>query len=88
VEALRIADRVEVEELPTAERRTRCCLYVAHANALRRDDAAAVAFLLEAERHSPGTLRYQVLAHELVRVLLGRERRSRTPGLTRLPWST
>jgi hypothetical protein len=81
VEALRIADTVEVDELPYAGRRARVLIDVAHAYALRRDDGAAMAVLLEAERHSPEGVRYQVLAHELVRVCLGRERKSRTPGL-------
>ncbi|MGH8901214.1 MAG: helix-turn-helix domain-containing protein [Egibacteraceae bacterium] len=81
VEALRIADTFDVEELPTPERRARVLLSVAHAHALRRDDAAAVAILLEAERHAPEVVRHQALAHEIVRTLLHRERRSRTPEL-------
>jgi transcriptional regulator with XRE-family HTH domain len=81
VEALRIADGVEVDELATPDRRANFCLTVAKAHELRRDDGAAVAQLLEAERHAPEIVRYSVLAHELVRVCLGRERKSRTPGL-------
>ncbi|MGH8900105.1 MAG: helix-turn-helix domain-containing protein [Egibacteraceae bacterium] len=81
VEALRVADRVEVDELPTAERRARFCVYVARAHALDRNDAATVGLLLEAERHSPEEVRYSVLARELARVCLSRERRSLTPGL-------
>ncbi|MGH8895763.1 MAG: helix-turn-helix domain-containing protein [Egibacteraceae bacterium] len=81
VEALRIADGVEVDELTSAALRARFCVHVAQAHMLRRDDAAAVALLLEAERHSAETVRYSVKARELVRVCLGRERRSRTPGL-------
>jgi transcriptional regulator with XRE-family HTH domain len=81
VQALRIADTFDIDELPTPERRARVLLSLAHAYALRRDDAAVVAVLLEAERHAPEVVRHQASAHELVRVLLGRERRSRTPGL-------
>ncbi|MGH8903300.1 MAG: helix-turn-helix domain-containing protein [Egibacteraceae bacterium] len=81
VEALRLADSVEVDELPYAGRRARFSIDVAHAHLLRSNDGAAVAVLLEAERHSPGTVRYSVLARELVRVCLGRERKSHTPGL-------
>jgi transcriptional regulator with XRE-family HTH domain len=83
VEALRLADTVEVDELPTAHLRARFGITAAHAYVLRgsNHDGAAVAQLLEAERHAPEEVRYSVLAHELVRVLLGRERRSRTPGL-------
>ncbi|MGH8887950.1 MAG: hypothetical protein ACRDYX_22875, partial [Egibacteraceae bacterium] len=81
VEALRLADTVEIEELPHAERKAGFCIETARAHMARHDDAATVALLLEAERHSPEGVRYQVLARELVRVCLGRERRSRTPGL-------
>ncbi len=81
VEALRVADTVEVDELPTAENRARFSIEAAHAHALGLDDAATVALLLEAERHSAETIRYSELARELVRVCLGRERRSRTLGL-------
>lgn len=81
VEALRIADTVEVDEMPTPWRRARFLIDVAHAHVLRRDDGTAVAVLLEAERHGPEVVRYSLLARDLVRVCLGRERRSRTPGL-------
>jgi hypothetical protein len=81
VEALRLADNVEVDELATPERRAHFCLSAAKAHELRKDDAAVVGLLLEAERHAPEVVRYSVKAHEIVRVLLGRERRSRTPGL-------
>ncbi|MGH8904272.1 MAG: helix-turn-helix domain-containing protein [Egibacteraceae bacterium] len=81
VEALRLADNVEIGDLPMVPRRAEVCIDVAHAHVLRRDDGAAVAVLSEAERHSAETVRYSVLARELVRVCLGRERKSRTPGL-------
>ncbi|MGH8900101.1 MAG: helix-turn-helix domain-containing protein [Egibacteraceae bacterium] len=81
VEALRIADTVEVDELPSAESRARFCIQVARAHALDLDDVATVMLLLEAERHSAEAVRHSVLARELVRVCLSRERRSRTPGL-------
>jgi hypothetical protein len=83
VEALRIADTVEVEEFAKAERPATFLVEVAYAHVLRGSDhdGAAVAVLLEAERHSAEVVRYSVKAREVVRVLLGRERRSRTPGL-------
>ncbi|MGH8901459.1 MAG: helix-turn-helix domain-containing protein [Egibacteraceae bacterium] len=81
VEALRRADGLDVEALPVAARRARVLIDVAQAHELRRDDGSAVAVLLEAECHAPEVVRYNVLARELVRVCLGRERRSRTPGL-------
>lgn len=81
VEALRLADGVEVEQLPNEERPATFLIDVGHARSLRRDDAAVVAVLLEAERFAPQMVRYSVKARELARVCLGRERRSRTPGL-------
>ena len=81
VEALRLADGLDVEELPTAQRRAEVLIDVAQAHNLRRDDGAAVAVLLEAERHAPEMVYYSVLAHEIVRALLKRERKARTPGL-------
>ncbi|MGH8898252.1 MAG: helix-turn-helix domain-containing protein [Egibacteraceae bacterium] len=80
-EALRLADHIDIDELPMAQRRAEVLIDVAQAHGLLQDDAATVALLLEAERHAPETIRYSVLARELVRVCLGRERRSRTPGL-------
>jgi transcriptional regulator with XRE-family HTH domain len=81
VEALRIADRIDVLQLPTKWRRARFLMDVAHAHGLREDDVATVAVLLEAERHAPEVVRYRFETHELVRVCLNREQRSRTPGL-------
>jgi len=83
-EALRIADRLDVEELSSPERRAETCVTVAHAHSLRNDDPAAVSMLLEAERHAAQEVRYSVLAHTLVRVCLSRERKSRTPALRAL----
>ncbi len=81
VYALQLADTVDVGGLQNEQRRASFLVHVAHAHALRRDDAATVAVLLEAERHSAQTVRYQGLARELVTVCLGRERQSHTPGL-------
>jgi transcriptional regulator with XRE-family HTH domain len=81
IAALQIAERVDVQALPTKWRRARFLLDVAHAHGLREDDVATVGALLEAERHSPQVVRYRFEAHELVRVCLSREKRSRTPGL-------
>jgi hypothetical protein len=53
VEALRIADRVEVEELPSAERRARFCIDVARAYSLQSNDEAMVLMVKEATRHAP-----------------------------------
>jgi len=79
--ALRLADRVVVDQVATPERRAHHCLTVAKAHTLRQHDGAAEAQLLEAERHAAEVLRYSVQAHEIVRLMLKRERKSQTPRL-------
>jgi transcriptional regulator with XRE-family HTH domain len=81
VEALRLAAHVDIDTLPVAQRRATFMIEVAHAYGLRLEDGTAVRLLLEAERHSPGTVRYSVLARELVLACLSREERYRTPDL-------
>jgi hypothetical protein len=83
VEALRIADAVEVDQLPVNSRRAAYCIDVAHAHSLRRSDsdAATVAWLQAAYRYAPDRVRTQVLPRELVRVCRKRERCLRTPEL-------
>ncbi len=83
-EALRIADGIDVDELPMPSRRAEVLIDVAHAHGLRQDDAAVVGALLEAEYHAPEMVRYSGKARELVISCLRRERKSRTPGLRRL----
>ncbi|MGH8908104.1 MAG: helix-turn-helix domain-containing protein [Egibacteraceae bacterium] len=84
-EALRIADRVEVEELPSAERRARFCIDVARAYSLQSNDQAMVLMVKEATRHAPQVVRYSAGVRELVLVGVNREKkRSRTPGLRKL----
>ncbi|MGH8909040.1 MAG: helix-turn-helix domain-containing protein [Egibacteraceae bacterium] len=80
-EAVRVAGRLDIDELASPERRADVCIHVAHAYSLRHDDPATVAMLLDAERHGPEEVRYSVKAHDLVRVCLKRERKSATPGL-------
>ncbi len=86
VEALRIADRVDVAELPWDTRRASYCISVAHAQSLRGSDGAAaiVGWLLEAYDYAPDRVRTGVLPRELVRACLRREKRSRTPKLREL----
>jgi transcriptional regulator with XRE-family HTH domain len=81
VEALRVADHLEVEELPYPERRARVVIDVAQAHWMRQNDESVVAMLLEAERHAPEAVRYSVKAREMIWTLLHRERKSRTPQL-------
>lgn len=84
VEALRLADHVEVDELPVPERRAHVLIDIARAHALRHNDAATVALLGEAVAHSPEDVCYSVKAREMVRVCLRRERKSYTPRLREL----
>ncbi|MGH8904540.1 MAG: helix-turn-helix domain-containing protein, partial [Egibacteraceae bacterium] len=81
VEALRLADQVDFDGLPFPSRQARTWLDVARSHGLRRQDGSAVGVLLEAERVAPERMRYDRGAHDLVTVLLRRERKSATPGL-------
>ncbi len=79
--ALRRSTTIDVTALPSLERRSTHFLNVARAHALRRQDAEAVTAILQAERFNPEGLRYNMLARDLVRALLRRERRQAMPGL-------
>jgi transcriptional regulator with XRE-family HTH domain len=82
-EALRRADRLDPGRLAVAERAARYWIDVSRAYTAesRRDAAAAVSALLEAERIDPWEVRHQAVVRVVVRVLLHGERRSATPGL-------
>jgi hypothetical protein len=56
-------------------------LDLAWAQSQRKRDAQAVLHLLEAERVAPETVRYNVMAREMVREMLSRERKSKTSAL-------
>ncbi len=79
-EALRLAEDVDPDRLAAglASRRAQMHLDLAWAFAQRRDDAEATLNLLEAERRAPETIRYNVIAHEMVREMLARGSKSRT----------
>lgn len=85
-EAIAIADDLDTKELPDGllSRRAQVHIDAAWAYTQRRQDAAAVVNLLEAERIAPQTLRYNIVVRELLREMLKRERRSATPGLRSL----
>jgi transcriptional regulator with XRE-family HTH domain len=85
-EAVRRADLLDPRRLAVAERRARYWIDVSRAYMAesRRDDAAAVSALLEAERVDPWEVQHQAVVRAVVRVLLHRERRSATPGLRSL----
>jgi DNA-binding XRE family transcriptional regulator len=79
--ALRHATTVDLSALPSLERRSTHYVNVARAHALRRHDAEALAAMLQAERFNPEGLSYNMLARDLVRALLRRERRQTMAGL-------
>jgi hypothetical protein len=76
-------ETVEVDALAPEllGRRSQVHIDLAWAYGQRRNDPATVLSLLEAERIAPEAIRYNVVARELLRECLKRERRSATPGL-------
>lgn len=83
-QALRIADRIEGAQYVSIERRLTYLLDMARCYDQRRDDAAVLLHLLEAEREAPEDLRYNTLARELVRGLVKRARPSLSAQVRRL----
>jgi hypothetical protein len=76
-------ERVEVDDLAPGllGRRSQVHLDLAWAYGQHRNDPATVLSLLGAERIAPEVIRFNVVARELLRECLKRERRSATPGL-------
>lgn len=81
--AAEIGESLDTEAIPAGlvGRRTQVHLDLAHAYALRRQDAAAMNTLLAAERLSPQLVRYDRGAREVLTELLRREHRPSTPEL-------
>jgi transcriptional regulator with XRE-family HTH domain len=81
--AIRYAEQIDTSNLPEVllSRRAQVHIDAAWAYSQRKDDAAAVINLMEAERVASQVLRYNFLARDIIRGLLRRERRSATPGL-------
>jgi transcriptional regulator with XRE-family HTH domain len=71
-----------------AGRRSQVHVDLAWAYGQRRNDPATVLSLLEAERHAPEALRFNVTARELIRECLRRERRTAVPHLRGLAQRT
>jgi transcriptional regulator with XRE-family HTH domain len=84
VEALRVAEQTDIDALPLPARQAWTWVRIAQAHGLRRKDAAALVALLEGERIAPESVRYSRTSRDLVSVLLGRERKTATPGLREL----
>ena len=76
--ALRHIPAVQLDMMPTAltERRARFLIDVARSYTQVKDDAAAIAALIQAETIAPDELRHHRLTHELVPQLLARENRT------------
>jgi transcriptional regulator with XRE-family HTH domain len=81
--AARIGESIDIDSIPAGcvGRRTQVHLDLAHAYALRRQDAASVNVLLAAERLSPQLVRYDERTREVLTELLRREHRPSTPDL-------
>jgi transcriptional regulator with XRE-family HTH domain len=82
-EAMIHGETVEVDALAPSllGRRSQVHIDLAWAYGQRRNDPATVLSLLEAERIAPEAIRFNVVARELLRECLKRERRAATPGL-------
>lgn len=73
-DAVRAAERFDVETMPCVERRARTLIDLGQAYALRGDDTAALSVYLQAEEVSAEEVRYSSYARDVVRVLLRRSR--------------
>lgn len=84
--AVRASSTIDPERLPPGlnSRRAQVHLDLAWAQAQRKKDSDAVLHLLEAEQTAPEAVRYNVVARELIRELLVRQRRMKTSTLHRL----
>jgi transcriptional regulator with XRE-family HTH domain len=78
-EALRLADDIDADALPSLERRTTFALEVARCYEQRRDDPGVLLHLLSAEATGPEDMRYNAMARELVQGLLKRARPTYAP---------
>lgn len=84
--ALAAAAMIDVDQLPAGlrSRRAQVHLDVAWAQVQRKRDAEATLHLLEAEREAPESIRYNVMARETLREMLGRQRKKPSRTLTDL----
>ncbi len=85
-EALAAASAVDIGRLPPglSSRRAQVNLDLAWAQSQRKRDAEATLHLLEAERAAPEAIRYNVMARETLREMLGRQRKKPSRTLTDL----
>jgi DNA-binding XRE family transcriptional regulator len=83
-QALRIADGIEGAQYVSIERQLTYLLDMARCHDQRRDDAAVLLHLLDAEREMPEDLRFNTFARDLVRGLVKRARPSLSAQVRRL----
>lgn len=84
--ALDAAADVDVDQFPEGlrSRRAQVNLDLAWAQAQRKRDAEATLHLLEAERVAPETLKFNVIAREMIREMLARGKRASSGSLSAL----
>jgi transcriptional regulator with XRE-family HTH domain len=83
-EALRIAERIDVERAPSLERRTTFYIETARCYEQRRDDMGVLIHLQGAQETGPEDLKFNPMARTLARGLLKRSRSSIAPQTRRL----
>ncbi|MGH3516209.1 MAG: hypothetical protein ACRDQ7_02075 [Haloechinothrix sp.] len=76
VEGLRLAEQVEHDRSPSIERRVAFLLDQAKGYQQRRDYASALLLLQTAEAEAPEDMRYRPAAHQILRAVTERGRRS------------
>lgn len=83
-DGLRLADDIDVSALPSIERQATFYLEVARCHEQRRDDAAVLLHLMNAENLASEELHYNILGRDLVRGLLKRARPTYAPQVRNL----
>ncbi|MGW3352641.1 helix-turn-helix domain-containing protein [Nonomuraea rubra] len=78
-EALYVADRLDVNQSPSLERRMTFALEIARCYDQRHEDAAVILHLMNAEASGPEDMRYNTLVRDLVRSLMKRARPTLQP---------
>jgi hypothetical protein len=82
--AIERARNINVDSIPVRERQARYLIDVARAYIQTNNDAAACRVIQNAHKRAPEYASGHVMAREIVSILLGRERRTITPGLRTL----
>lgn len=80
-EALRVAERVDVSQLPSVERRYTHYIDLARAHLNQRDDLAALHLVLRADQQCPEESKFNLETRSLVRDMLTRETPTTRPEL-------